>query len=282
MEGRIFDIQRFSIYDGQGIRTNVFFKGCNLRCLWCHNPESQSPEPQRMVFTNQCVGCGACLAVCPNAFSPDCTACGRCVPVCEHKARKISGQTVTADEVVKAVLRDKPFYDTSGGGVTLSGGEPLLQPDFALAILSQCKEKGIHTAIETAGHVPYAVFEKLLPFLDFIFFDIKCISSDLHRRLTGVGNERILENAALLKESGVPLRFRMPVIPTLNDGETDAVAAFAGDTPLELMAYHNTGCSKYTALGRDYALPDITPPTKEFMTELADSCGALYEATGLN
>lgn len=281
MEGRIFDIQRFSIYDGQGIRTNVFFKGCNLRCLWCHNPESQAAAPQLMVFQNKCVGCGECRKVCEKTFTAHCTACGKCVTACGHGARKISGQTVTAEEVVKTVLRDKPFYDTSGGGVTLSGGEPLLQPDFALEILKQCKEKGVNTAIETAGNVPYEVFETLLPYLDFIFFDIKCIDSDLHRRLTGVGNEQILENAARLKESGVPLRIRMPVVPTLNDGEAAAVAAFAGNTPLELMAYHNTGCNKYDALGREYTLPHIVPPTKEQMQTLAAQVGALYEASGI-
>ena len=282
MDGRIFDIQRFSIYDGEGIRTNVFFKGCNLRCLWCHNPESQQMKDELMFYKDKCRGCGECLKICGNTFKESCVACGKCVDVCSYSARKISGQTVSADEVVKKVLRDKAFYDTSGGGVTLSGGEPLLQADFALEILRKCRENGVSTAIETAADVPWEVFEKLLPYLDFVFCDIKCIDEALHKKLTGVGNGRILENAERLKQSGVKMRFRMPVIPSLNVDEVSKAVAFAGDIPLELMAYHITGCNKYDALGREYKIGSIEPPTKEYMTALAEKTGAIYDPTGIN
>lgn len=282
MEGRIFDIQRFSIYDGEGIRTNVFFKGCNLRCLWCHNPESQSMKDELMFYKDKCRGCGECAKVCANTFSESCVACGRCVRVCSFDARKISGQTVTADEVVEKVMRDKAFYDTSGGGVTLSGGEPLLQPDFALEILQKCRANGVNTAVETAANVPWAVFEKVLPYIDFVFCDIKCMDEETHKRLTGVGNALILENARRLKETGVKLRFRMPVVPGLNEAQAEKAAEFAGDVPLELMAYHVTGCGKYAALGKEYALNGIEPPTKEYMKALAAKTGAIYDPTGMN
>lgn len=281
MEGRIFDIQRFSIYDGTGIRTNVFFKGCNLRCLWCHNPESQSMSNQLMVYKSKCIGCGECVKICEKTFTADCAACGKCVEVCRQKARKISGKTIEADEAVATVLRDKEYYATSGGGVTLSGGEPLLQPDFAAEILRKCKENGIGTAIETAANVPWSAFEKVLPYLDEVLCDIKCIDPELHKKLTGVSNAQILENAEKLKKSGVKLLFRMPVIPGLNDGEVSAAAKFAGDTPLELLAYHKTGCGKYEALGMDYKIDEIEPPTEEFMKKLAGENGALFSYTGM-
>ena len=175
MDGRIFDIQRFSIYDGPGIRTNVFLKGCNLRCKWCHNPESQRMANDLLFYREKCVGCGACKAVCDKAFTPACTGCGKCAEVCRHGAREISGRTVSADEVVGKVLRDRRFYKTSGGGVTLTGGEPLLQPDFAAEILEKCKAAGLHTAVETAGNVPWSTFERVLPYLDLVLFDLKSL-----------------------------------------------------------------------------------------------------------
>lgn len=281
MNGKIFDIQRFSIYDGPGIRTNVFFKGCNLRCLWCHNPESQIAENQLMFYQSKCTGCGKCTEICGNTFSQNCTSCGRCVEICPHGARKITGRTADSDEVVSEVLKDRAFYETSGGGVTLSGGEPLLQIDFAVEILRKCKENGINTAIETAANVPWSFFEKALPFLDYILCDVKCIDENLHKKLTGVSNRTILENAERLKKENISLTFRMPVIPTLNDCEVAAVKSFAGDYPLELLAYHNTGKDKYTALGKEYALGEIVPPTVEFMNALAAENGCIYAPTGI-
>lgn len=281
MDGNIFDVQRFSIYDGPGIRTNVFLKGCNLRCLWCHNPESQSAKKQLMFRKNKCVGCGKCARVCSFTFTENCVACGKCAAVCQHDARSIAGQTVSADEIVAKVLRDRAFYKTSGGGVTLTGGEPLLQPDFILEILQKCKENGIDTAIETAGNVPWETFERILPFLDHILYDLKSIDSAKHERLTGVPNERILDNAARLKESGKDILFRMPVIPGLNEDEVGKAAAFASPAKLELLAYHETGCSKYDSLNMPYPAGEITPPTATHMKELAEKYGAIYAATGI-
>lgn len=283
MTGTIFDIQRFSIHDGPGIRTTVFFKGCNLRCLWCHNPESQSAQPQLMFYKDKCVGCGECKKVCPRAFTPDCVSKGDCVAACRHGAREMSGATGMAESVIDTVLRDKAFYKTSGGGVTLSGGEPLLQPEFALEILKACKESGIHTAVETAGNVSFAVFEKILPFVDLILYDIKGIDPENHKKNTGVSNERILENARALAESGKDILFRMPYIPGYNDTEAPAVADFARSLgkEVELMAYHEIGMGKYAALGRDYPAPDAAPPAPAFMKELAEKIGARYEWSGV-
>lgn len=280
MDGKIFDIQRFSIYDGGGIRTNVFFKGCNLRCLWCHNPESQNMKNELLFRKDKCIGCGKCGEICSNTFTEKCTACGKCVSVCPRNAREISGRTVSADEVVRTVMRDKEFYLTSGGGVTLSGGEPLLQPEFAAEILEKCKAEGIGTAIETAGNVPWSVFERVLPYLDIILFDIKCLDEEKHKKYTGVSNSLILENAEKLKKTGKRLIFRTPVIPGVNDGEVKEIGKFCGGNEYEILAYHVTGCGKYNALGRKYQL-DIEPPCREFMEKLAAESGAEYSFTGI-
>ena len=164
----IINIQRFSIHDGPGIRTTVFMKGCNLRCLWCHNPESQSFKPQRMFYKHKCVNCGACKKACDKAFEPECEACGKCVEACHYGAREISGKSIGLEELFREIEKDKDFYEVSGGGVTFSGGEPLLQDEFLLEILKLCKEHHIHTAVETAGNVEWSRIEALLPYLDFI------------------------------------------------------------------------------------------------------------------
>lgn len=281
MEGKIFDIQRFSIYDGPGIRTNVFFKGCNLRCLWCHNPESQKMKNQLLFYRDKCIGCGECAKICSKTFTDDCIACGKCAEVCTHSARVISGRTATADEVVQEILKDKEFYRTSGGGVTLSGGEPLLQADFAAEILKKCKENGIHTAIETAACVPWESFEKVLPYLDLVLCDIKGIDEKKHIENTGVSNKTILENAERLKTSGVDVLFRTPVIPNYNDSEIKEIAEFCKPCEHELLAYHSTGCGKYTALGLEYRLGEVEAPSKEAMEKLAADCGAKYNFTGI-
>ena len=278
MDGRVFDIQRFSIYDGPGIRTAVFFKGCPLRCAWCHNPESQRPSPELLFYAHKCVGCGKCAALCANTHTPACTGCGRCVSVCVHGAREISGYTVSARDALQTVLRDKAFYRTSGGGVTLTGGEPLCQPDFARELLRLCRENGVDTAMETCGYAPWETLEGLLPLLDHVYYDIKGIDPALHRRNTGVSNERILRNAERLKATGADVTFRMPYIPGFNDGELSAVKAFAGDFPLQLMPYHATGEGKYAALGRAYPAAGTAAPEKAFMAALAAEHGAVYEA----
>ena len=277
MTGRVFDIQRFSIYDGPGIRTAVFLKGCPLRCRWCHNPESQRAAPELLFYAHKCVSCGACAAVCGNTHTPECTACGRCVAVCSHGAREISGYEITPEDAMAKALRDRPFYETSGGGVTLTGGEPLAQPAFAGALLRLCRDNGVNTAMETCGYAPWQTLEALLPLVDHLYFDLKGIDPALHERNTGVANDRILENAERVKRAGVNVTFRMPYIPGCNDVELAAVKAFAGAFPLQLMPYHATGEGKYAALGRPYPAAGTVPPEREFMTALAERHGAIYD-----
>lgn len=276
MTGRVFDIQRFSVYDGPGIRTNVFFKGCPLRCLWCHNPESQSLAPELMFYAYKCKGCGKCAEICGNTHTPRCTACGKCVKVCENGAREIAGYDISAGDVLAKVLRDRPFYSTSGGGVTLSGGEPFAQPEFALEILALCKENGIHTAVETCGFTPMEIIKKAAPLTDLFLFDIKGIDGELHIKNTGVSNRIILENARYIMAEKLPVRFRMPYIPGFNDGEFEAVREFTRGFDLELMAYHTTGSGKYDALGREYVPADMPAADKKAVAALAGENGAIF------
>ncbi len=282
MNANIFDIQKFSLHDGPGIRTVVFFKGCNMRCLWCHNPESQNPAPERMFYADRCTGCGECGKVCDSAFSDGCSAKGQCVEVCRHGAREISGRTQTVGDIVGSVLRDKPFYIQSGGGVTLSGGEPLLQIDACFELLSLCKSEGVSTAVETAGNIPYESIEKIRGGTDLFLFDIKGIDAGLHKRNTGVSDELILENARRIAGTDSNVLFRMPFVPGYNDGEAVKVADFVHSLgrQLEIMAYHNIGESKYRALGRQSATEAVIPPSREYMLETADKLRVKYEYSG--
>ena len=276
----IFDIQRFSLHDGPGIRTTVFFKGCNVRCLWCHNPESQTPTPELMFYAHKCVGCSKCRAFCGKAFTQDCLRCGKCAPVCAYGAREVSGRAESVEEILRVCLRDLRFYRTSGGGVTLSGGEPLLQGEAAAAVLRGCKAHDVHTAVETAGNVPWETFAAVLPLTDLFLYDIKGIDEALHQKNTGVGNRLILENARRLVSSGANVRFRMPYIPGFNSAEAPAVAAFAkglGCKP-ELMPYHNIGAGKYAALGRPYPAEGVLPPTPAQMRPLSEELGVSFSA----
>lgn len=241
VRGRIFDIQRFSTHDGPGIRTIVFLKGCALRCRWCCNPESQSYEIETMM---------------------------------QNGKAKIMGRDVTVQEVLSEVLQDRPYYNRSGGGVTLSGGESLLQPDFAVALLKACKKNGINTAIETTGFASSETIERFLPYLDTVLMDIKHINSDKHKEFTSQRNEKILENAKLIAQKTNKLIIRVPVIPNFNDtvAEIAEIAAFAANLPnvneIHLLPYHNMGRDKYTGLGREYAMGDVKSPTNELMEVL--------------
>ena len=279
MTGKIFDIQRFSLHDGPGIRTTVFLKGCSLRCLWCHNPESQKKENELAFYKHKCVSCGKCAQICQKAFTADCTACGKCAEVCGNGAREIIGKDITAKEVFDVVVRDKAFYETSGGGVTLSGGEPLLQADFAAEILKLSKEAGIETAIETAGNTPWESFEKVLPYCDLFLYDIKAIDEEKHRELTGASNRLILENAEKIRRSDKKTLFRMPVVPGYNDDELGKACSFS-EKNLEILAYHDIGRGKYESLMRPYLI-DAKPQTTEQMKALAQKYGVTYRPTGV-
>ena len=252
MRGKIFDIQRFCIHDGPGIRTVVFFKGCNMRCQWCHNPESHKSREELMFFREKCTGCGRCREFCSKAFTDSCTRCGRCAAVCRSGARELTGRSMTVEEVFDTVVRDREYYLTSGGGVTVSGGEPLLQAEFVHALFTKCRENGISTAMETAGNVPWEVLERFVSVTDLFLYDIKGMDRERHRKNTGVFNDLILENAKKLMGTGAGIRFRMPVIPGWNEDEKPAVEAFTEGFALEFLPYHDMGKGKYEALGIPY------------------------------
>lgn len=274
----VTDIQRFTTRDGPGIRTTVFLKGCNLRCKWCHNPEAMYPARQLCFHVRKCVGCGACAAACSKGrftqghgayvFDADCVSCGKCAAVCPAGAIGEASREMTLEEIVKTTLRDKHFYHPVGG-VTVSGGEPLLQKDLP-HLLRALHEQGIHTAVDTAFCVPWERIEATMPFADLFLTDIKAINPALHRELTGVGNELILSNVRALADSGKAFWIRVPVIPGENSSELAAIADFVRslnrpDVPVELIPYHNMAGGKYASLGLEMPLEDLQPPKKEEM-----------------
>ena len=271
MKATIFDIERNSYVDGPGIRTTVFFKGCNLRCAWCHNPESQSAKPQMMFYKNKCTGCGKCREKCPNSMEK-CDLCGRCTLYCPHDAREICGKEYTVDEVMREILKDKAFYENTGGGVTFSGGECMLQIDFLEEILRECKKNGIHTAVDTAGHLLFERFERILPYTDLFLYDVKCYDSEKHKQYTGVGNELILENLKRLLATDKSVWIRIPIIPTVNDTEEEirSIRSFllSCGTPekVELLPYHAMGEHKYAAIGKEAQI--FSTPSEEKMMRL--------------
>ena len=271
MKATIFDIERNSYVDGPGIRTTVFFKGCNLRCAWCHNPESQSPKPQMMFFKNKCTGCGKCKEKCPNHLE-SCELCGKCTLYCPHDAREICGKEYTVNEVMREILKDTAFYDNSGGGVTFSGGECMLQIDFLEDLLKECQKNGIHTAVDTAGYVPFEQFEQILPYTELVLYDIKCFDSEKHKQYTGVGNELILENLKRLLATDKSVWIRIPIIPTVNDTEEEirSIRSFllSCGTPekVELLPYHAMGEHKYAAIGKKVKMFSV--PSEEKIRQL--------------
>ncbi|POP46274.1 glycyl-radical enzyme activating protein [Superficieibacter electus] len=276
-EGVLFNIQRYSLHDGPGIRTIPFFKGCPLACKWCSNPESQRPQPELIYKKNDCIRCGKCIEVCPqNALSPDnpyfvdrerCVQCGECTKVCPTQALEMKGKRMTVNEVIRELQKEENLFRRSGGGVTLSGGEPLAQPEFARELLKACKAKGWHTAIETTGFTTKEVVEDVFPWIDLALTDIKAINPTVHEQNTGVNNSRILEN--LLRISFITkVIVRIPLVPGVNDNEEEirSIAEFAklmsGVDTIHLLPYHTFGENKYTLLGRIYPMGD-TPSLAE-------------------
>lgn len=280
--GIVFDIKKFSIHDGPGIRTTIFFKGCPLRCWWCHNPESQSPEPELVWRENRCIGCGACREACgQGAIGADlsvnaglCTLCGDCVAACYAEAREMVGREMSVAEVMAEIERDVPFYDESGGGATFSGGEPLAQPDFLLALLRACRERGIHTTVDTCGYAPWEVVDRVREYTDLFLYDLKLMDDARHRKYTGVSNEPILRNLRRLAELGQAIILRVPIVPGVNDRDEclRRIAGFAASLPnlagIEPLAYHRIGIEKYRRMGKEYRLAEVVPPDEERMEQV--------------
>jgi len=266
IKGQIFDIQRFSLHDGPGIRTTVFLKGCPLRCKWCHNPESWSSEPQLFFNSEKCVDCMECVRICPTGahqISEEkhvvkfrlCIACGKCIKLCNYNALSIFGYEQDVDSIFNEIKQDKDFYDMSGGGVTLSGGEPMLQLKMTLELLKKCKENNINTCVETCGYVPRKSYKAVIPYVDTYLFDYKDTDCSRHKELTGVSNELILANLDYLYNQGADIILRCPMIPGINDTEEHfkGIAAIAAKYPLlrsiEILPYHNMGVSKGIGIG---------------------------------
>ncbi|MBW2152386.1 MAG: glycyl-radical enzyme activating protein [Deltaproteobacteria bacterium] len=286
LKGLVFNIERYAVSDGPGIRTLVFLKGCPLRCLWCSNPEGENYTKNLVYAAQDCIDCRECVKVCPlgaihfnrHTFKIDrkrCDLCGSCVTQCYSQALQFDSTEMTVDEVISSVCDDLPFYRKSGaGGVTLSGGEPLFQWEFTLKILTAWKEKDIHTAMETSGFCKWEYFCRILPFLDYLFFDIKHMNPNVHRKLTGVDNRLILENLSKLSCYSLPVVVRMPVVPGYNDSIANVkeMARFVKTrghvSHIELLPYHRLGVSKYKKLGKPYPLQKTKPPDPKRLEKL--------------
>jgi pyruvate formate lyase activating enzyme len=287
LSGTIFNIQRFSIQDGPGIRTTVFMKGCPLWCPWCSNPESQSSFPEIAHRDSLCNKCGRCIEVCAaqaisltdNGVKIDretCTGCGKCIEVCIPGALKCYGEEMSIEEVYREAIRDTPFYQDSGGGVTAGGGEPLSQADFVAGLFKRCQDSGINTCLDTCGYAAPSAWKKVLPHTNLVLFDVKLMEPSAHRRVTGKSNEKILQNLELVAASGVPVIVRIPLITGINDSReniTDTaryVANINGLKEINLLPYHRFGESKYAMLDRQYSLSELTTPQNSHIEELVN------------
>ena len=283
--GLSFDLKRFALHDGPGIRTTVFLKGCPMRCLWCHNPESQRNEPELLDDRSRCIGCGACVDACPESAvriissvavtdRSRCTACGACVDACPLRIRAVVGDRTTVDEVFAEIERDVLFYDQSGGGVTLSGGEPLAQPAFAEAILDRCRDHGIHTAVDTCGMASPEVIDRIASRTDLFLYDIKHLDPQRHLEVTGVSNESVLANLERLVALGSRIWVRIPLIPGINDSPSHLerlgtwIRSLQGIESIQLLAYHDIGEAKCDRLARPRLMGE-TPSMSEEEAQMA-------------
>ena len=276
MNALLMDVKRMAVHDGPGLRTTLFLKGCPLSCLWCHNPEGQSLRPELAFFEDKCLGCGQCASVCPRGAGEreSCIACGQCAAVCTVGARKLYGRRITLDEALRLALEDRIFYGDTGG-VTLSGGEPLMQAEFAASLLKELSGRGVHTALDTCGHAPWSAFEKTLPFCRLYLFDVKHMDSERHRRATGQGNELILENLARLAQAGARIQIRIPLIPDINDDvenirKTGEFLRKIRPEKIKLLPYHDMARVKYRALGKPDTLPVRPDDMKERLSRALD------------
>jgi pyruvate formate lyase activating enzyme len=284
--GKVFDIQKFSIHDGPGIRTTVFLKGCPLNCWWCHNPESQDLDMEMMFHAKRCIRCGACQSACTHGaisqngdfVSTDeeaCTLCGACVEACYAEAREIVGQEMTVAQVMAEIERDITFYDESGGGVTFSGGEPLLQRDFLGSLLMACKDREIHTTLDTCGFAAWETLDRIREFVDLFLYDIKLMDGAKHQEFTGAPNDLILKNLQMLSEQGHNVVLRLPIIPGVNDDEMNIrrtgefVTNLLSLNQVDILPYHHTGTDKYSRLKRAYELSEIRPPSNDDVAKIA-------------
>lgn len=289
--GRIVSFKRMAVHDGPGLRTTVFLKGCPLQCRWCHNPECISAFAEAAYIEKKCLNCGECASACPASRMTDgqhvfnrslCTACGQCADFCLGDALMFYGKEMTPEECLSVLLEDRDFYSETGGGVTISGGEPLMQPEFTADLLRLLKENGIHTAVDTCGFTSRSAIDAVLPYADLFLYDVKAASEETHLRLTGQSNRPILENLRYIREKGKPVEIRIPLIPGMNDTEIPGIASILKEIPgivlIRVLPYHPFAASKYASLGKMYDMPETPRPDQACMSAAVN---ALRQA-GLN
>ena len=291
-EAKYIDIKRFAVHDGPGVRTTLFLKGCSLRCIWCHNPESRFMHPELAIHYPKCTCCGECAKVCSchrivngvHEFKrTDCKVCGKCEAECPSGALELFGKTITVDEAADKLLEDRIFY-ADGGGITLSGGEPLLHSQFCAELLKIMKGEGIHCAVDTCGNVPWSAFETVLPHTDMFLYDFKCADPEKHQRLTGSRNELILENLKKLDLTGREIEIRMIMVPEHNMSESDLhaagkfLSAFKHISAVRLLSYHSLARSKFKAVGHPDTMPDVPSPDAGIL----EKCAELLRSYAIN